>query len=130
MGSETVRLDKWLWAARFFKTRSLAGRAISGGKVQVNGRRAKRASGVHIGDRLRLRKGQVEYHVIVRGLSEHRGPAAEAAHLFEETTESIEARRLHASQRKAAPSYEFRAKGRPSKKERRQLERLKRGDAD
>jgi ribosome-associated heat shock protein Hsp15 len=129
-GSETVRLDKWLWAARFFKTRSLAGRAISGGKVQVNGRRAKRASHLHVGDRVRVRKGPHEYQLIVRRLSELRGPAAEAATLYEETAESVQAREQLKAQRRAAPTFEFREGGKPSKKERRLLRRLKRGPKD
>jgi ribosome-associated heat shock protein Hsp15 len=125
-----VRLDKWLWAARFFKTRSLAAKAITGGKVQVNGRRPKRACTLHLGDRVRIRKGVFEFHVVVRQLSEHRGPAGEAAKLYEETAESINARERIALLRKAAPRFEFRERGRPSKKERRQLQRLKRQPPD
>ena len=87
--SSGIRLDKWLWAARFFKTRSLAAKAIAGGKVQVNGRRPKRASALNLGDRVRIRKGPYEFHVRVRKTSEHRGPAAEAATLYEETPESV-----------------------------------------
>ncbi|MGD8699897.1 MAG: S4 domain-containing protein [Gemmatimonadales bacterium] len=123
---EAVRLDKWLWAARFFKTRSLAAKAITGGKVQVNGRRPKRASTLHMGDGVRVRKGTFEFHVLVRRLSEHRGPASEAATLYEETPESIAARERMVLLKKAAPRFEFRDRGRPSKKERRQLQRLKR----
>ena len=126
MAAEAVRLDKWLWAARFFKTRSLAAKAVSGGKVQVNGRRAKRASNLHVGDRVRVRKGPHEYQLIVQKLSERRGPAREAATLYEETPESVQARENLRAQRKAAPQYSFREGGRPSKKERRQLDRLKR----
>ena len=124
-GPAAVRLDKWLWAARFYKTRSLAAKAVVGGKVQVNGRRAKRASILHVGDRLRLRKGPFEYQVVVRRLSERRGPAREAATLYDETPDSLRARQSLAQQRKAAPTFEFREKGRPSKKERRQLRRLR-----
>jgi ribosome-associated heat shock protein Hsp15 len=126
MAVEAVRLDKWLWAARFYKTRSLAAKAVTGGKVQVNGRRAKRASNLHVGDRVRVRKGPHEYHLVVQRLSERRGPASEAATLYEETPESIQARESLKAQRKAAPQYSFREGGRPSKKERRQLDRLKR----
>jgi ribosome-associated heat shock protein Hsp15 len=122
---EKVRVDKWLWAARFFKTRSIAAAAVVGGKVHVNGHRAKRASLLHIGDRVRVRKGPQEYQLVVLRLSEHRGPAAEAATLYEETPESIAARESLAWQRKAAPEFSFREKGRPTKKERRQLHRLK-----
>jgi ribosome-associated heat shock protein Hsp15 len=124
--TDSVRLDKWLWATRFFKTRSLAAKAITGGKVQVNGRRAKPASTLHLGDRVRIRKGPFEFHVLVRRLSEQRGPASEAATLYEETAESINDRERLALLRKAAPTFEFRDRGRPSKKERRELQRLKR----
>ena len=123
---QAVRLDKWLWAARFFKTRSTAAKAITGGKVQVNGRRPKRASTLRVGDRVRVRKGMFEFHVLVRRVSEHRGPASEAATLYEETAESINARERMVLLKKAAPKFEFRERGRPSKKERRQLQRLKR----
>ena len=129
-GSEKVRLDKWLWAARFFKTRSLAAKAITGGKVQVNGRRAKRASSLHIGDRVRVRKGPSEFQLIVRRLSERRGPASEAATLYKETPESVSERERLATLRKAAPTFEFRERGRPSKRERRQLQQFKRGSQD
>ncbi len=120
-----ARLDKWLWAARFFKTRSLAAKAIVGGKVQVNGRRAKRSSILRVGDRVRVRKRAVEYQLVVRSISEQRGPASQAAALYEETPESLQARADLAQQRKAAPTFSFREKGRPSKKERRALNRLK-----
>lgn len=125
---EKVRLDKWLWAARFFKTRSLAGRAISGGKVQLNGRRAKRSAMLHSGDRIRVRKGPLEFQLVVVQLSEQRRSATEAAKLYEETAESVLARESLRSQRKAAPIFSFRDRGRPSKKERRELEKLKRED--
>ena len=95
-----VRLDKWLWAARFYKTRSLASEAIEGGKVQVNGDRAKRARPVQLGDEIRVRQGPYEYHVVVRELSERRGPAAEAAELYEERPESRSAREAMALQLK------------------------------
>jgi len=127
--TENVRLDKWLWAARFYKTRSLAAKAISGGKVQLNGQRAKRASHLHVGDRLRVRKGPNEFQLVVLRLSERRGPASEAATLYEETAESVKARQSLAGQRKAAPKFAFRDGGRPSKKERRYLRRLK-GDPE
>lgn len=124
-GADTVRLDKWLWAARFFKTRSAAAKAITGAKVHINGHRPKRSSPVRAGDRVRIRKGLYEYQVVVRGLSEHRGPATVAETLYEETAESIRGRERRKLQKKAAPTFSFREKGRPSKKERRQLRRLK-----
>ncbi len=126
MTSEKVRLDKWLWAARFFKTRSIAATAITGGKVQVNGRRVKRASLLAVGDRVRVRKRSQLYELIVKDLSQRRGPAIVAAELYEETAESRLERERLASQRKAAPTYSFREKGKPTKKERRQLSHLKR----
>src|SRR5215218_1431268 len=87
-GAGRVRLDKWLWAARFFKTRSQAAEAIEGGKVQVAGERVKRAKLVQAGDELRIRLGPYEHVVLVRGVSERRGPASVAAQLYEETAES------------------------------------------
>jgi ribosome-associated heat shock protein Hsp15 len=122
---DTVRLDKWLWAARFFKTRSSAAKAITGGKVQINGHRPKRSSAVRAGDRVRIRRGLYEYQVIVRKLSEHRGPAEVAQTLYEETAESIRGRERMRLRKKTQPTFSFREKGRPSKKERRQLRRLK-----
>jgi ribosome-associated heat shock protein Hsp15 len=91
----------------------------------VNGRRAKRASSLHVGDQVRVRKGPNEFQLVVLRLSDRRGPAKEAATLYEETPESMTARQKLAQQRKAAPKFTFREKGRPTKKERRQLERLK-----
>ena len=84
-----VRLDKWLWAARFFKTRALAATAIETGKVEVNGERAKRAKALQVGDSLRIRIGPYNHIVTVRALSENRGPAPVAAKLYEETEESL-----------------------------------------
>lgn len=119
-----VRLDKWLWAARFFKTRALAAEAIEGGKVQLNGDRAKRAKPVQPGDELIVRLGPYAHHVIVRGLSGRRGPASEAATLYEETAESRTARETLAAQlRNVAPLFQDR--GRPSKKDRRDIDRFR-----
>src|SRR5829696_3336351 len=87
-----VRLDKWLWAARFFKTRALASEAIAGGKVQVNGDRAKRAKPLQVGDEVRVRQGPYEHLVTVRALSGRRGPASVAAELYEERPASVAAR--------------------------------------
>ena len=126
MEDETVRLDRWLWACRFFKTRALAVQAIDGGRVQVGGHRVKRAKAIRVGDRIRIRQGPFEYQIVVRGLSDRRGPASVAAELFDETPESKAARQTLAERLKRAPPPPFHDKGRPSKKERRAMERLKR----
>ena len=123
---EKVRLDKWLWAARFFKTRAIAATAIETGKVEVNGERAKRAKQLQVGDSLRIRLGPYHHIVTVRGLSEIRGPAPIAAKLYEETPESIKAREAMAAQVKAAAAGSSYEKGRPTKKDRRDIERLRR----
>jgi ribosome-associated heat shock protein Hsp15 len=123
--SDRVRLDKWLWAARFFKTRSLATEAVAGGKVEVNGERAKPAKAVKTGDEIRLRLGPYEHVLIVRQLGERRGPASVAQTLFEETQASREAReRLAAQLKMAPPTFVYEEKGRPTKKDRRDLSRL------
>jgi ribosome-associated heat shock protein Hsp15 len=120
--SDRVRLDKWLWAARFFKTRSLATEAIAGGKVEVNGERAKPAKGIKPGDEVRLRLGPYEHVLIVRGLAERRGPATVAQALYEETQASRDAReRLAAQLKMAPPTFVYEEKGRPTKKDRRDL---------
>jgi len=123
-----VRLDKWLWAARFFKTRGLAAQAIETGKVEVNGERAKRAKQLQIGDQLRIRLGPYHHLVKVRGVSERRGPPAVAAELFEETEESRKAREAMELQVRIAQSVPGYDRGRPTKKDRRDIERLKRGE--
>jgi ribosome-associated heat shock protein Hsp15 len=123
-----VRIDKWLWAARFFKTRSLAAEAIQGGKVQVNGERVKRARPLQIGDEVRIRLGPYEHQVVVRGLSERRGPATEAAVLYEEKESSRAAREALALQLKSVHAIFAPERGRPTKKDRRDIEKLKRGE--
>ena len=125
---EKFRLDKWLWAARFFKTRAIASDAIESGKVEVNGERPKRGKAVKVGDLIRVRLGPYEHHVVVRALSARRGPAAQAQLLYEETEASLQARTLLAERLKAAPPPLFTEKGRPTKKERRDLRRLKDGE--
>jgi ribosome-associated heat shock protein Hsp15 len=120
-----VRLDKWLWAARFYKTRALASEAVAGGKVQVNGDRAKRARPVQPGDEIRIRQGPYEHHVVVRALSARRGPASAAAELYEETPTSRAAREAMALQLKSLHAAFVPDKGRPTKKDRRELGRLK-----
>jgi ribosome-associated heat shock protein Hsp15 len=123
-----VRLDKWLWAARFFKTRALAATAIETGKVEVNGERAKRAKQLQVGDELRIRLGPYHHIIAVRGVSEHRGPAPVAAKLYEETAEGKKAREAMQLQVKAAQSVPGYDRGRPTKKDRRDIERIRRRD--
>ena len=118
-----VRLDRWLWAARLFKTRALAGEAIAGGKVQVNGVRAKAAKLIQVGDDIRVRKGPFDFHLTVRALAERRGPASSAAGLYLESPEGKRTREQLAEQLRIAPSPIFTGKGRPTKKQRRDIER-------
>jgi ribosome-associated heat shock protein Hsp15 len=125
-GPGRVRLDKWLWAARFFKTRSLAAEAIGGGKILVNSERVKPAKLLQIGDEVRLRLGPYEHVVHVRGLSERRGPATVAATLYEETDASIAARAKLSEQLRMAPAaFVYEDKGRPTKRDRRELDRFR-----
>ncbi len=120
-----VRLDKWLWAARFFKTRALAAEAVDGGKVELNGDRARRSRLLNVGDELRIRLGPYEHVVTVAALSARRGPAATAATLYRETDASREAReRLALQLRNAAPIFQH-DRGRPSKKDRRDIDRFR-----
>jgi ribosome-associated heat shock protein Hsp15 len=122
---DRVRLDKWLWAARFYKTRALAAQAIEGGRIEVNGDRAKRARPLRPGDQLLIRLGPYQHHVMVTALSNRRGPAAEAATLYQETAESREARERRALElRSVAPLFHG-DKGRPTKKDRRDINRLR-----
>lgn len=122
---DRVRLDKWLWAARFYKTRPLAVEAIEGGKVTVNGDKAKRAKLLQVGDEVRVRQGPYEHVVDVRGLSERRGPASEAAALYEERPESRARREeLHERLRAAGPTLGW-DQGRPTKRDRRRIDRFK-----
>jgi ribosome-associated heat shock protein Hsp15 len=124
--SASVRVDKWLWAARFFKSRSIAVTAIESGKVTVNGDRVKPARDVKSGDAVRVRLGPYEHTVIVRAVSDRRGPAAQAALLYEETAESRAAReKLHWQLKHAAPVI-VPGDGRPTKRDRRQLDKFKR----
>ena len=119
-----VRLDRWLWVARLFKTRALAGEAIAGGKVQVNGGRAKAAKQIQVGDAVRVRKGPFEYHLTVRGLAERRGPPAVGAALYEEDPATKLLRERLAEQLRIAPSIRYEGKGRPTKKRRRKIDGL------
>ena len=122
---EKVRLDKWLWAARFYKTRALASEALGGGKVQVNGDRAKRARALQVGDDIRVRQGPYSYQVVVRELSSRRGPAAAAALLYEERPESRAAREAMSLQLKSLHAAFDPEKGRPTKRDRREIDRFR-----
>lgn len=121
-----VRLDKWLWAARFFKTRSLAVDAIDGGKVEVNGERAKRAKQLQAGDSVRIRIGPYHHVVTVLVLSERRGPASVATTLYREDAEGRKVREALQLQMKAAQSASGYLPGRPTKKDRRDIEKVRR----
>lgn len=117
---EDLRIDKWLWAARFFKTRALASRACDLGRIESNGQPAKPARTVRIGDKLRIKNEAGEFLVEVLGLSEMRGPAASAQTLYKETEASREARAKAAEERKAMPHFE-----KPSKRDRREIIRFR-----
>lgn len=120
-----MRLDKWLWAARFYKTRSQAADAVDGGRVKLNGGATKPARELKLGDRLQLRAGEQDWQVIVRGFAEQRRPAPEARLLYEETPESAAERARVAELRRIAPAPEAEQHGRPTKRDRRQLNRLR-----
>ena len=119
--AERIRLDKWLWAARFYKTRTLAAQAIDAGQVRVGGARVKPAHPVRDGDRVNVRKGGLIWDVTVRSTSDRRGSAAEAAQLYTEMPESAAARERLLLERKAANASAPRFPGRPSKRNRRKL---------
>ena len=122
-----VRLDKWLWAARFFKTRSLAAEAITGGKVTMHGDRVKPARPLQVGDEIAVRLGPYVHIVRVRELSERRGPATVAATLYEETAESLAARSKLAEQLRLSPApLVYDEKGRPTKRDRREIDKWRR----
>ena len=117
----SVRADQWLWAARFFKTRSLAKQAIDGGKIEVNGARCKPARSLHVGDTLTISRGIERFEVVVAALAAKRGPATQAVGLYEETPESVQRReREREAQRLSRQAYQP-PPGRPSKRDRRDL---------
>jgi len=123
---EKQRLDKWLWAARFFKTRSLASEAVQGGKVHLNGHRAKPATAVHIGDTLTVTRGQVEMELQIQGLCKQRRPASEAVLLYEESADSAERRQQQATERRLLAGSDPSPNRRPNKKDRRHIIRFQR----
>jgi ribosome-associated heat shock protein Hsp15 len=126
-GVEGVRIDRWLWAARFFRTRSLASAAVAGGHVRVDGGRVKPAREVRPGDTLEVRTGAVRRTVVVRALADRRGPASAAAELYEETAESRQARERLARERRLARPPGSDLGARPTKHDRRRLEAQRRG---
>jgi ribosome-associated heat shock protein Hsp15 len=121
----SVRMDKWLWAARFFKTRALAARACDLGRILSNGNEAKPSRDVHAGDRLHIRTEAGDFHVEVRSLSEIRGPAAGAQTLYHETDESRELRQKLAEERRAAMQQGLLREGKPSRRDRQELNRVR-----
>jgi len=125
---ETVRLDKWLWAARFFKTRSLASKAVSGGHVHLNEGRVKPSRIVKVGDRLKIRRSEEEFTVNVLALSSRRGPASVARTLYEETDDSRLQREAAREERRLIRAPASRPKGRPDKRDRRKLIKFLRKD--
>lgn len=121
VSDDKVRVDKWLWAARFYKTRSLAADAVSTGKVHMNGGRIKPARVVAVGDSLEIRRGEERYTIVVLVLSGRRGPATTAQALYEETAESVEARTLGSEQRRLVNQAAPHPDKRPDKKSRRDI---------
>lgn len=125
MNETKIRIDKWLWAARFYKTRSLCKQSIESGKVRYNGQRTKTSKYVEIGAELTIRCGWDDRTVIVTGLSDQRRGAAEAAELYRETEQSQQLRAQEAARRRAAGNSGFFPAGKPTKKQRRQIHRFK-----
>ncbi len=125
---DKLRVDKWLWAARFFKSRSLASAAVAGGKLRINGEAVKPAREVKLGELLTIVSGEQVWTVHVRGLSEQRRPAPEARLLFEETPESVAERARQSELRRMAPMPGADLRGRPSKRAGRQIRRFSAGD--
>ena len=125
---ERVRIDKWLWAARFFKTRGAATEAVLGGHVQVGGERAKPAKEIRVGDTLEIRRGELRWTVVVTGAADRRGPASVAATLYEETPESLAAREQQRLERRLSRPLGADLGARPTKQARRRIEALRRGE--
>ena len=122
--TEKLRFDKWLWAARFFKTRSLAAHAIEGGKVKLNGQRVKPAKELHVGDIVDIQIGDDTWQVTVRELSARRGPAEVARKLYEESEESLARRQAQAAMRRVEPEPAAQIHGRPTKRDRRMIKQF------
>lgn len=125
--TDKLRIDKWLWAARFYKTRSLAAEAVDAGKVMLGGGRVKPAKTIAVGDQLDIRLGQARFEVEVLALSGKRGSAPIAQRLYRESDESIARRAVIAAQLKLQPEF-FVTRGRPTKRDRREIEKLKHGE--
>ena len=119
--NQEIRLDKWLWAARLFKTRSLAAQAIAGGKVEINDDRARPSRLVRLGDRLKIRRGHYEWTIVVKAISRLRGPAQKAQLLYNESEESVRKREVLIAQMKLERPPDFDTPGRPSKRDRREI---------
>jgi ribosome-associated heat shock protein Hsp15 len=126
--AERMRLDKWLWAARFFKTRQLAIDAINGGKVHLNGQRAKPGKDITVGAKLSISKDQYTWDITVAALSAQRRPAPEAAQLYEETPESLAKRQAEVARRREEREFGIQPESRPNKRERRLIHRFKRAE--
>jgi len=127
MELNAVRIDKWLWAARFFKTRSLATDAVDGGRVQINGVRVKPAKEVKIGDRVELSMGETHWELLVQALSDKRGPAPEARKLYAETEASLAQRQKAQEERRLQVEPAMELHGRPTKRDRRSIDRWRQG---
>ena len=128
---DKLRIDKWLWAARFYKTRTLASEEVVKGRIEVNGQEVKPARELKVGDEVSLRQGVIQRTVIVKGLSGVRGPAPVAQQLYEETPDSVKAREQAAEQRRLAPEPAHSIEqGRPTKRGRRELDDAQRGWGD
>ncbi len=123
-----MRIDKWLWAARFFKTRSAATEAVLGGHVHVGGVRVKPAKEIRVGDTLEIRRGELRWAVVVTGVADRRGPATQAAALYEETPESLAARERERLERRLTRPLGADLGARPTKQARRRIEALRRGE--
>ena len=125
---ERVRIDKWLWAARFFKTRSASTEAVLGGHVQVGGERVKPAKEIRVGDTIRIRRGELRWTVVVAGIADRRGPASIAAALYEETPDSLAERERQRLERRLTRPLGADLGARPTKQARRRIDALRRGE--